>query len=541
MDDAVVPIVELEMRSPVSVPRPRDPGKSPSTVEDMPVLTRADINGKLASCPSQCVLTGWCRPSCEPARNRRGRDERSNIVRVVGEGTGTSCALVCRGQGSEARGDGERLCVGCRENQCVLLHLLWALLTTAAAMTASQLLAQSVTSRDDGPLRAEAEHLRMTVDTLQSEVATLRGQLEAEVSDHARLRAASSGDGDAIKALQVQLDDLVAHAEKDRANADDRERQLQERLDGQTTELAVVTSKAASLEHELRGKARSLGDMERQLTSARATADDAMRDLQELQARHATHVSDRSTLEWSLERARERIDQFTTEVSGLVSENQRLSERAANKERQLRDHISEAECDRAVLENEVSRLKDSVARLEGEVSAANAAHAAVRSSIDASEGVHRQAVEKATADLQGQLRRLETDSSASIASLGGKSRSALKVAMQLKAANERIIARLAAMPAPGSSSRIEAPLPPIEEQPDLPLASSIAFDTLLASLQATDPDAYAIAVQKKADGLSQLVRKWMKESKGYRERAKLAQEAARLKITFRECVPSLPN
>lgn len=46
IDDSAVPLVELELRTPPPVPRPAKPA---STVEDMPALTRTDINGALIS------------------------------------------------------------------------------------------------------------------------------------------------------------------------------------------------------------------------------------------------------------------------------------------------------------------------------------------------------------------------------------------------------------------------------------------------------------------------------------------------------------
>jgi hypothetical protein len=75
-----------------------------------------------------------------------------------------------------------------------------------------------------------------------------------------------------------------------------------------------------------------------------------------------------------------------------------------------------------------------------------------------------------------------------------------------------------------------------EEEEELPSPLSPEFEALLVSLLQFDHESMLDLVQQKLDQLSGSIRKWMKDCKGYRERANRSQEQAQVKITFRESV-----
>lgn len=307
------------------------------------------------------------------------------------------------------------------------------------------------------------------------------------------------------------------------------------------------------LEDELKARNKALQDTERLVTSARATADDATRELHELEARHQDHISDHEVVLNQLQQSRDRCTELELLLAECQNRNQVSADLIEDQNQVMQIRAAEAEEVRLRMEKEIFELK---ARLEDEKQQNGCLHNKIneqrieidhitQQSILANE-VHAAAESRWKEEMFGTTSRLETH--------------CLKVVRALRSYQQvhgTVKDKIANMPRPGSSQKpavtaANTTRPPSREgqnsdpsagtslgtnrttEQELPSPSSVEFEALLQSLLEFDPCSLVEVVQQKLDQLSGSIRKWMKDCKGYRERAFRSQEQAQVKITFRD-------
>lgn len=300
-------------------------------------------------------------------------------------------------------------------------------------------------------------------------------------------------------------------------------------------------------------------ELDAQLESSRAAADELSRQLVELEGEHATLKSEHGTGQWDLSRARTTVQQLEERVRVGETSIRELGVTVADKERLLRDQRGEAELDRAVLENELADLRRIVDDKAADVVAADER---VSTLEDVAKGLREQiarwelisvAKESEVGLAKGEAEEARREREVGIVAVQRElvvatrtARAALKFAGELRDDNNKITAVLSA-PTPAksdsSSDNVDKPALASTSPQDVGLVEPPEVDyalgdleDLLDAVQRYDHDALTEAVKTKIEGLTSMSKKWSKEAKAYRERAHRAASGASDKIAFRKCV-----
>jgi autophagy-related protein 11 len=301
-----------------------------------------------------------------------------------------------------------------------------------------------------------------------------------------------------------------------------------------------------SLQHQI----SCTDDINRQLESSRATAQDLARQAQDVESKYSHLCSDNSKIQWDLSRARNDLSELEDRLQSTESTRLNLTSTLVEKERYIRSQREESDLDRALLEKELNdartiaskreeelhlskstilSLEETIAQLRDQLAQQSEVQQEQTSKLSELEST--QEVEKRERDKSSRDQKRELDRTTIIA------RSALIIASELR---EERIALLTALSAGPSSSKSEAPTPS-EPSPSLPPPEFTleSLDELLASVKVYERNALGEAVKSKIESLKILTKKWQKECKSYRERAHRAAAALAAASTTLTTSPSV--
>ncbi|BGP24458.1 autophagy-related protein 11 [Rhodotorula toruloides] len=378
-------------------------------------------------------------------------------------------------------------------------------------------------------LEAQLRQLADMNDSLSRELQTERSAREEEV---AQLDSRASSAENARTALQRRLDTL----ERDKSSIEQSHR--------------AASSRSEDLELRINAEFRRSEALERDLASVRAAEDELKKQCTALDQSHTRLQGELGTLRLELDRARATIAEQEAKLLAAEESQRQLTLAIAEKDRLLRDHRSEAELDRAVLEKEAEEAQKGTQAKEQELEDVRRHGRLLEEAIDGlKEQIGRwekvaQAKEddlvdirKAVDDVKAEKERALVDAEKDLRRMTDLARGAVTLAGRLRDENDKITAILNTPPpakADGGSSEVDkaavdAFVPAI---PALDYASG-NLDELLIELEKYNHDTLTDAVKNKVDSLTSVTKKWVKEAKAYRERAHRAASGANDKIAFR--------
>lgn len=303
-------------------------------------------------------------------------------------------------------------------------------------------------------------------------------------------------------------------------------------------------------------------ELERDLVVARQGSQSLTTKLADVELQHAALRTDAESTRKDLTTARTKIVELEEALKVVEARNRDSALAIADKDRQLRDQRSEADVDRAVLEKETTDLRTTIRKRDVELGESIARITTLESIADGLReqiarwermaelrneevGVAKEEVEKAKQERELGIVGVQRELVQSVA----LARRAVKLAGQLRDENLKVVALLAATPAisksDSSSDNVDkekTPTPaPVEPTDDAATAAPTPPDydagdleELLAEVEKFSVDTLTDAVKVKVDSLTNVTRKWIKESKAYRERAHRATASASDKIAFRK-------
>ncbi|BGP31874.1 oligomeric, coiled-coil, peripheral membrane protein [Rhodotorula toruloides] len=378
-------------------------------------------------------------------------------------------------------------------------------------------------------LEAQLRQLEETNDSLSRELQTERSAREEEV---AQLDSRASAAENARSALQRRIDAL----EREKSSVEQSHQ--------------GVVSRSEDLERRLTAESRRSETLERDLASARAAEGELKKQWTALDESHTRLQGELGTLRLELDRARSTIAEQETKLVAAEESQRELTLAIAEKDRLLRDHRSEAELDRALLEKEAAEAQKGTQAKEQELKDARRHERLLEEAIDAlKEQIGRwekvaqakeediAGIRKTVEDVKAEKERALVDADKDLRKMTDLARGAVALTGRLRDENDKITAILNTPPpakADGGSAgvdkaAVDAYVPAV---PALDYASG-DLEGLLTELEKYNHDTLTDAVKNKVDSLTSVTKKWVKEAKAYRERAHRAASGANDKIAFR--------
>ncbi|KAJ8295056.1 Autophagy-related protein 11 [Rhodotorula toruloides] len=378
-------------------------------------------------------------------------------------------------------------------------------------------------------LQAQLRQLEETNDSLSRELQTERSAREEEV---AQLDSRASTAENARMVLQRRFDSL----ERDKSSVEQSHQGIVARSEDLERRLTAESRRSETLERDLAGARVAEGELRKQWTA--------------LDQSHTRLQGELGTLRLELDRARSTIAEQEAKLVAAEESQRELTLAIAEKDRLLRDHRSEAELDRAVLEKEAAEAQRGTQAKEQELEDARRHGRLLEEAIDGlKEQIGRwekvaQAKEddlldirKAVEGVKAEKERALVDADKVLRKMTDLARGAITLAGRLRDENNKITAILNTPPpakVDGGSSEVDkaavdAHVPAV---PALDYASG-DLEGLLTELEKYNHDTLTDAVKNKVDSLTSVTKKWVKEAKAYRERAHRAASGANDKIAFR--------
>ncbi|BGO93942.1 hypothetical protein NBRC10512_007011 [Rhodotorula toruloides] len=378
-------------------------------------------------------------------------------------------------------------------------------------------------------LEAQLRQLEETNDSLSRELQTERSAREEEV---AQLDSRASTAENARMVLQRRFDSL----ERDKSSVEQSHQGIVARSEDLERRLTAESRRSETLERDLAGARVAEGELRKQWTA--------------LDQSHTRLQGELGTLRLGLDRARSTIAEQEAKLVAAEESQRELTLAIAEKDRLLRDHRSEAELDRAVLEKEAAEAQRGTQAKEQELEDARRHGRLLEEAIDGlKEQIGRwekvaQAKEddlldirKAVEGVKAEKERALVDADKVLRKMTDLARGAITLAGRLRDENNKITAILNTPPpakVDGGSSEVDkaavdAHVPAV---PALDYASG-DLEGLLTELEKYNHDTLTDAVKNKVDSLTSVTKKWVKEAKAYRERAHRAASGANDKIAFR--------
>jgi len=540
LDDQSIPTIEFEIRQigagGAIVPKSKDTSKTPKiTAAELPSLTRADLDEMVAA-----------------LQNIEESSDSSTVDSHSPKAPAREVRLLVEKQFSR----------------------LEAMENAFALAVEKFVLSESESCIAGQPIDAEeVSHLKARVAELEAAQENLTERLRAEST--AAITASRKSQQEAqiyirkAEDLKLELLSVKEEARHQKERLIQNQQPLITELANTSGTVEKLNERISQLEEELKSRCKLLQETERQVTSARATADDATRELHDLEARHRDHVSDHEVVLNRLQQSRDRCTELERGLAECQNRNQTLSTQVENQTQLIESRAREAEELSARMEKELAELK---ARLEDE----KQQNSNLRNKVSQQEieiGHITQQSKLLTEAHAAAESRWKEESMASTSCLENHCLKAVHALKTYQQVHRTVKNKIVNMPRPGSSqknsittatnttaeSRITtATYTTAESQPpgegttssdnsvavdsgsngtkveELPSPLSPEFEALLQSLLEFDHESMADLVQQKLDQLSGSIRKWMKDCKGYRERASRSQEQAQVKITFRD-------
>ncbi|GAA6002527.1 hypothetical protein JCM10207_001163 [Rhodosporidiobolus poonsookiae] len=387
-------------------------------------------------------------------------------------------------------------------------------------------------------LEAQVRQLEETNDTLSRQLQTERSTREEEV---AQLESRCSAAEGRASTLSTRADSL----EQDKLDLERARRDASARAEGAQRHLSDEVDRREAVE--------------RDLAAARAAEAELKKQWMALDLSHTRLQGEIGTVRLEMERVRAVAGEKDAELGKAVEKEREMAVAMAEKERELRDQRTEAELDRAVLEKQADELRKVCVSREKDV---ELAQGRIRTLEEVGDGLREQIarwekVAQAKEDDVGKARdevdearrekeRGIVDVQKELVRMTALARQAVALAGRLRDENVNITDILNT-PAPpkgdaaaseldkaASPSLADLPPPPpiVPSLPPLDYANGDLAD-LVAELGKYTHDPLTDAVKNKVDGLTAVVKKWIKEAKMYRERAHRAASGANDKIAFR--------
>jgi autophagy-related protein 11 len=373
---------------------------------------------------------------------------------------------------------------------------------------------------------------------LKSEIAHLKEQLRTPSSDHEQ-----------VERLEQELRQARAQIETEvtsRRILEDRHKDLLSNVERQQQELGDALSEATN-------QTKAVEILRQQLAQAREEAE----EIRALEARNAAKITkileDQDETLRSLEQARSRGENLEAQVDTMCKERtemkQALEEASGDKDRllraqasehdrQLRDYVAEADGDRAVLEHQFFELKAEVEDLERQLKEATA-QAEMKDNDDASLRQELQRVQRVLQDarhVENVLREHVQAGRVSQSEFEHKVEEAERLVAQLLETSiayrtahfKALTLAQAAISHPSSMSKSIGQLTEshtllanVKHGSNVPLGEPSPVDPsdpvgAVEILRSFDHDHFLEVIVKTGS----TVRKWQKQCKEYRERAK---------------------
>ncbi|KAA1079114.1 oligomeric, coiled-coil, peripheral membrane protein [Puccinia graminis f. sp. tritici] len=525
LDDNSVPTIEFEIRyiggGGAIVPKSKDTSSkaTPITGADLPPLTRADVDELVAGLQN-----------IEDSSDNSSTDSYSPKVpaREV------------------------RLLVEKQFSRLEAMENAFAAAVEKFVMSESEscIAGQPVDAEEVSQLKARVAELEAAQENLTER---LRAESTAAITTSRKAQQETQIHIRKTEDLKLQLLSVKEEARHEKERLTQDQQPLITELANASETIERLNERIGQLEDELKSRTKSLQDTERQVTSARATADDATRELHDLEARHRDHVSDHEIVLNRLQQSRDRCTELERGLADCQSRNQTLSGQVEDQTKLMASRTSEAEELRERMEKEISELK---ARLEDEK----------QQNCNLQNKVTQQEIEIGHITQQSKLlaeahtaaeSRWKDETMTATSCLENHCRSAVQALKSYQQVHRTVRNKIINMPRPGSSQKSAVTPGPSnashptgeatgsdnlvgvdpgskEEEEELPSPLSPEFEALLQSLLQFDHESMVDLVHQKLDQLSGSIRKWMKDCKGYRERANRSQEQAQVKITFRD-------
>lgn len=369
----------------------------------------------------------------------------------------------------------------------------------------------------------------------------------------------------------AQSAELTAQSERERADALERElHQAKAQIESEVSVRRILERRNSELAQDVEGQRRerskALGDateqarvadaLRQELAQVRAQAE----EVKALEAKNATKVNqlleEQTTTLRNLEEARSRGEDLESQIRTARTENDEvhrmlkesnmekdrlLRVQATEHDRMLRDHIAEADGDRAVLEHQFSELREQledanrqIKEAQANVDLTNADAVGLREELQRVEHELREArhVERSLLDEVNAGRVSQSDLEQNLENSGRLLAQMLDVAIAFRNAHSKALSMVRAYTThpnakqgqnqSGHPQSVEPAFSPppmlrhdvIVEEPS-PIDPSDPVGAL-ELLRALDHDHFLDAVAKTGT----IIRKWQKQCKEYRERAK---------------------
>ncbi|GAA5904051.1 hypothetical protein JCM8208_003427, partial [Rhodotorula glutinis] len=356
----------------------------------------------------------------------------------------------------------------------------------------------------------------------------------------------------------AQLESRASAAESTASQLGTARTQLERERDDAEAARADAAAALVTAEERLADELDRRDAAEREVASARAAEQELKKQWSALDVSHTRVQGELGTARVELERVQVELGEQGAAARAAHEAQRQLALVVAQKDKLLRDQRSEADLDRAVLEKEADELRKRLAARDRDV---ELAQARTRTVEDVVEGLREQvarwekvalakeedvdAVKREIEDARRDKEKGIVDVQKELVRMTRLAREAVTVAGKMRDENNNI-ANILNTPPPskGDASaaeldkavQISTPPPPQDEPasspPPLDYASGDLVE-LLDELRAYSHDSLTDAVKNKVDSLTSVTKKWVKEAKGYRERAHRAASGANDKIAFR--------
>ena len=412
-----------------------------------------------------------------------------------------------------------------------------------------------MTEADEQAYQEMVEQLRMTQESKVHQETLFQEERVALQTEITQLQS------------NLQAVDATVSSEQERANRMERElHQARSQVESELTARRVMETRhseiSADIESQRQKLARALADATDQAEAADALRQELAQvraefdEVKALEARNAAKVSslldDQANNLHNLENARARGEDLEAQIQAARAESEEVNHalkeagrekdrllraQASEHDRIIRDHIAEADGDRAVLEHQFFELKAAHehterqlkdARAENEV--ANADAVGLREELQRVEHELREArhVERVLRDDLKAGRISQSDFEQRLENEGRLIAQILDVAMAFRTSHVKALNSAQAMTAhPSSASKQSTNITDsvfslgmrhnIVGQPDEPSPIDPSDPpAALEALRAFDHDHFLEALAKTGS----TIRKWQKQCKEYRERAK---------------------
>ncbi|KAM0787747.1 hypothetical protein ACM66B_003804 [Microbotryomycetes sp. NB124-2] len=410
-----------------------------------------------------------------------------------------------------------------------------------AALTELDQLASVFKASSGGPddTLSQMEDLRTIAKAAHDRAEGLVQELESERSARAEEAAR----------LSSRNDELSTRQEREAQELDELRRQLERAR----TEVAKARSeREQEQETHQRAITQLVAQHEKALAYSESTGQDYARQLKDVASRLSEVQVENARVSGETAKAKSLVQDLQAAVESAQSLQRNASAQLAEKERELRDLRGEAELERAVLEKEIAESRAALSKLDADVCTVKNRNntlediaAGLRSQVarlektlvekEAASHSLRDSFQDAQFAREAELRQVKAEAE-EMASLARK---ALRVAGMRKIEAKRVAEVLSTMPTraeetttddKAQAASVSTHKADTDSEPDFDAAD---LKDLLEHVSDYDVQDLTEAVRGKIEHLTAAIKKYIKEARGYRDRAQKVTASGVDKIAFR--------